>query len=150
MVPQLADVCESFDITVTSSGGFESVTEKYRLAKDLATGDRPTEVLHIGDHDPSSTHLFLALAEDVSAFAQEFGAPHISFTRLAVTPDQIEQLGTAPPKVTDRRAFHSQTCQVAAIAPDELARIPRRQSRRGSITVHSTTSCSLSRKLVAS
>jgi hypothetical protein len=53
MVPQLADVCEPFDIPVTSSGGFESVTEKYRLAKELAERDRPTEVLHIGDHDPS-------------------------------------------------------------------------------------------------
>jgi hypothetical protein len=127
MVPQLADVCEPFDIPVTSSGGFESVTEKYRLAKELAERDRPTEVLHIGDHDPSGTHLFLALAEDVSAFAQELGAPQINFTRLAVTPEQIEQLGleTAPPKVTDRRAFHGETCQAEAIAPDELARILR-------------------------
>jgi hypothetical protein len=73
------------------------------------------------------THLFLALAEDVSAFAQELGAPQINFTRLAVTPEQIEQLGleTVPPKVTDRRAFHGETCQAEAIAPDELARILR-------------------------
>ncbi len=127
MVPQLAQVCDHFDIKVTSSGGFESVTEKYRLAKDLAADGRLTEVLHIGDHDPSGTHLFLALAEDVSAFARELGAPPIEFTRLAVTPEQIDLLGleTAPPKVTDRRAFHGQTCQAEAIAPDVLARILR-------------------------
>jgi superfamily II DNA or RNA helicase len=73
MVPQLARVAEPYGVPVISSGGFESVTDKHRLAVDLADDGRPTEVLHIGDHDPSGAHLFLALAEDVQAFADELG-----------------------------------------------------------------------------
>jgi hypothetical protein len=88
-------------------------------------GDRPTEVLHIGDHDPSGLHLFLAFAEDVEAFSRELGSGDVTFTRLA--PEQIARLGleTAPPKATDRRAFRGETCQAEAIAPDVLAQILR-------------------------
>jgi len=60
MVPQLARVAESYGIPVMSSSGFESTTDKYRFAEELAGHDRPTEVLHIGDHDPSGAHMFLA------------------------------------------------------------------------------------------
>jgi hypothetical protein len=44
-----------------------------------------------------------------------------------VTPRQIRdlRLPTAPPKLTDRRAFRGQTCQAEAIAPDVLADILR-------------------------
>jgi hypothetical protein len=124
MVPQLARVARPFGVPVISSGGFESVTEKHRLADDLAEDGRRTEVLHIGDHDPSGAHLFLALAEDVQAFADELGGV-VEFSRLAVTPEQIDSLGlvTAPPKATDRRAFNGDTCQAEAIPPDVLAAI---------------------------
>jgi hypothetical protein len=44
MVPQLKTVCDPFDIKLVSSGGYESATEKYRVANQLAS-DRPTEVL---------------------------------------------------------------------------------------------------------
>jgi hypothetical protein len=126
MVPQLARVAEPYGLRVISSGGFESVTEKHGLAVDLADDGRRTEVLHIGDHDPSGAHLFLALAEDVQAFAVEIGGV-VDFSRLAVTPEQIDRLRlvTAPPKATDRRAFNGETCQAEAIPPDVLASILR-------------------------
>jgi hypothetical protein len=116
MVPQLAHVVDRYGIAVISSGGFESVTEKHTFAAELADDDRPTEILHIGDHDPSGAHLFLALAEDVQAFAADLGG-NVAFTRLAVTPTQITALSleTAPPKPTDTRAFAGQTCQAEAI-----------------------------------
>ena len=118
MVPQLASVAGPYGVTVISSGGFELVTEKHRLAIDMTDDGRPTEVLHIGDHDPSGAHLFLALAEDVKAFADELGGI-VNFSRLAVTPGQIERLGlvTAPPKVSDRRAFTGETCQAEGSRP---------------------------------
>jgi hypothetical protein len=47
-----------------NSGGFESVMEKHQLASELADDPRPTEVLHIGDHDPSGAHLFYALVAE--------------------------------------------------------------------------------------
>jgi hypothetical protein len=81
MVPQLARTVDWCGISVISSGGFESVTEKHAFAVELANEDRPTEVLHIGDHDPSGAHLFLAVAEDVQAFAADLGGD-VTFTRL--------------------------------------------------------------------
>jgi len=124
MVPQLASVCNPFGITVRASGGFDSLTEKHAFAKQLSEDGRPTEVLHIGDHDPSGAHLFLALAEDVQAFCENLGG-EVEFTRLAVTPIQIEEMNlqTAPKKVGDARAFAGETCQAEAIAPDDLAEI---------------------------
>ena len=119
MVPQLSQAVIEYGLPVISSGDFESVTEKHALAYGA-----PVEVLHIGDHDPSGAHLFLALAEDVEAFGPRYGL-EVTFTRLAVTPEQIEALAlpTAPAKATDNRAFEGATCQAEAIAPDDLARI---------------------------
>jgi hypothetical protein len=126
MAPQLERVTREYCIPVSSGGGFDSVTDKYKFAAELVDHDRPTEVLHVGDHDPSGAHLFLAAAEDIAAFAHELGG-EVSFTRLAVTPHQIRQyrLPTAPAKETDRRAFHGGTCQAEALAPDVLAGILR-------------------------
>jgi len=126
MVPQLSTVADPYGITAMSSGGFESVTEKHKFAAELADHKRPTELLDIGDHDPSGAHKYLSYAEDIQAFARELGG-EVSFTRLAVTPEQIRQyrLPTAPPKSGDRRAFTGRTCQAEALAPDVLADILR-------------------------
>lgn len=126
MAPQLAKVANPLGVTVLSSGGFDSLTEKHRFAAALASHDRPTEVLDIGDHDPSGGHMLLAFLEDVQAFVREFGGS-VSFTRLAVTPAQIRRyrLPTAPAKATDNRAFRGRTCQAEALAPDVLASILR-------------------------
>jgi hypothetical protein len=126
MGPQIARVANPFGVDVFPAGGFDSTTAKHGFAAQLADHDRPTEVLHIGDHDPSGVHMFLAFAEDVAAFAHDLGGD-VRFTRLAVTPDQIERhsLPTAPPKTTDKRAFHGLTCQAEALAPDDLADIVR-------------------------
>jgi hypothetical protein len=126
MVPQLKRVAHPLGVTVMSGGGFDSLTDKYKFAAALADHDRQTEVLHIGDHDPSGAHLFLAAAEDIGAFARELGR-EVTFTRLAVTQAQIayHALPTAPPKSEDRRAFAGETCQAEALAPDVLAGIVR-------------------------
>ena len=126
MAPQLASVADPFGVTVMSGGGFDSLTDKHKFAAALAGHDRPTEVLHIGDHDPSGVSMFLAFLEDVEAFTRELGG-NATFTRLAVTPEQIERyaLPTAPAKDTDKRAFSGETCQAEALAPDVLANILR-------------------------
>ena len=103
-----------------------TIHQQASFAEELADHDRPTEVLHIGDHDPSGAHMFLAFLEDVQAFARDLGG-QATFTRLAVTPQQIAsyRLPTAPAKPTDTRAFRGQTCQAEALAPDDLANILR-------------------------
>jgi hypothetical protein len=126
MVPQLERVAHPFGITVMSGGGFDSLTDKHKFAAALAEHDRPTEVLHIGDHDPSGVSMFLAFLEDVEAFTRDLGG-NATFTRLAVTPEQItrHRLTTAPKKKSDKRAFSGRTCQAEALAPDVLASIVR-------------------------
>ena len=124
MVPQLHRITNPYGIPVDSSGGFDSVTCKRKAAVEFANqGD--TEVLHIGDHDPSGVHVFSSLGEDIAAFAKAH-LGHVTFTRLAVTPEQIEHynLPTAPPKKTDNRAFNGRaTAQVEALDPRDLANI---------------------------
>jgi hypothetical protein len=129
MVPQIARVANRYGVHVMSSGGFDSITEKHAMGRDLDN----TEVLHIGDLDPSGIHVFISLAEDVSAFAEHYGND-VDFTRLAVTPKQVKKLKlhTSPrernPDGTwkDDRAYpHDFTCQAEAISPDDLANIVR-------------------------
>jgi hypothetical protein len=72
--------------------------------------------------------LFSSMAEDVDALIRDLGLPgEALFTRLAVTPKQVAELGlpTAPPKATDRRSFEGETTQAEAIPPDVLAQIVR-------------------------
>lgn len=123
MVPQLERVCEPYSVPVYSSGGFDSVTVKHSVAEEFAAMD-DVVVLHIGDHDPSGVHVFGSLDEDIGAFLDLMGGS-AEFVRLAVTPAQTQQydLPTAPPKLTDRRAFYGQTTQAEALPPDLLASI---------------------------
>lgn len=125
MVPQLARVAGPFGVEVCSSGGFDSLTDKHRIGA-LWAGSAVT-VLHIGDHDPSGVHVFSSLAEDIEAFAADYGAT-VEFVRLAVTPEQAALYGlpSAPPKPTDRRRFDGQeTWQAEALDPRTLADIVR-------------------------
>jgi hypothetical protein len=127
MLPQIQRIADPYGIAVHSSGGFDSLTAKHDLAKRLGAWPR-VELLHIGDHDPSGVHLFSSMAEDVRAIARDLGMHgDIQFSRLAVTPAQIAELGlpTTPPKPTDRRAFTGETVQAEAIPPDVLAGIVR-------------------------
>jgi hypothetical protein len=73
MAPQLESVVGRFGIEVVSSGGFDSITERHRFAREVIEDDRPTEVLHIGDHDPSGEHVFSAFAEDVKTYVSQEG-----------------------------------------------------------------------------
>jgi len=126
MVPQLEMVAGDYGVPVLSSGGFDSITSKHAMAEDFARYDS-VEVLHLGDYDPSGVHMFTSLAEDIRAFADDLGGD-VAFTRLAVTPQQIEELRlpTAPVKKTDRRSFDSNlTVQCEAIEPDTLSDILR-------------------------
>jgi DNA topoisomerase VI subunit A len=89
MVPQVQRIAEEYGIAVHSSGGFDSVTAKYEMAKRFGEYEA-VEVLHLGDHDPSGVHIFSLMEEDVTQFAEDSGyAVDIKFTRLAVTRGQI-------------------------------------------------------------
>jgi hypothetical protein len=123
MVPQIRRIANPFNIEVCSSGGFDSTTDKHRLAAQWA--EESITVLHLGDHDPSGMHVFSSLAEDIAGFAAEYDAD-VEFVRLAVTPEQarLYNLPSAPPKPTDNRRFEgSETWQCEALDPRTLAAI---------------------------
>lgn len=125
MTRMLADAVGEYGIPVLSSGGFDSTTVKHDFAMELSEYDR-TEILHIGDLDPSGESIHIALHEDLIAFCEGHGAASVpTFTRIAVTREQaIEMdLPTAPPKKTDNRKFEGETVQAEAIPPDVLIRI---------------------------
>ena len=123
MAPQLEAATEAYDVEVISGGGFDSTTAKHDLAEEFMGLKRVT-VLHIGDHDPSGTHMFSSLAEDIGAFMNG-GRAELEFVRLAVTPEQVVEYGlpTVPPKATDNRRFEGETTQAEALPPDVLAQI---------------------------
>jgi hypothetical protein len=137
MVPQLSRVAHKYGVSVISSGGFDSLTMKYEMSQQL---DSNAVVLHLGDYDPSGVHIFSSLAEDINALYQgpgiigdvfgfsvgEILSDGIGFVRLAVTPEQRDELGlpTAPPKASDNRSFDDKsTVQCEAISPPDLAEI---------------------------
>jgi hypothetical protein len=128
MVPQLERVADSFGVSVLSSGGFDSLTDKHRTARSWAQNGLPVTVLHFGDHDPSGVSLFEALREDTTAFADAYDG-NVEFERIAVTPDQARALAlpSAPPKPTDKRSVFvdSETWQLEALDPGDLARLVR-------------------------
>jgi hypothetical protein len=129
MVPQLRRVADRFSVPVYSSGGFDSLTAKRSIVERIVQSGRPAIVLHLGDFDPSGVSIFDVLTEDVTAFLSE-DEPGLSveFVRLALTAEQIREyeLPTAPPKRSDSRsAGWTETCQLEALPPDELAAITR-------------------------
>ena len=127
MAPMVEEIAAPYGIGVIPSGGLSSVTGTHDMAQRLGKFDH-VEVLQIGDHDQSGTHIFSSLGEDVRAFAFGIeGATVPEFTRLAVTPAQIAQynLPQSPPKATDNRSFQGLTTQVESLPPDVLVDIVR-------------------------
>ena len=132
MLPQLYHVAEPFSVPVYSSGGFDSLTAKKRLADRICEIGKPTVILHLGDRDPSGESIFDSVAEDVQAFVRAdrpWATVSVDFERIALTAEQVEQydLPTAPPKATDTRSktWTGGTCQLEALPPPVIADILR-------------------------
>lgn len=142
MVYQLARVVEPYSINVYSSGGFDSTTARKILADRICRIGKPAIILHLGDYDPSGDSMFDALAEDVAAFVKvdrPWGTVNVGFTRICLTKEQVDgyRLPTAPAKTTDSRARGwaerrggNGTCQLEALAPDQIAAILREEVER--------------------
>lgn len=132
MAPQIGQVVDEYGITVYSSGGFESLTEKYDAAARMAERDRPTVVLLIGDFDPSGISRMVSFAEDVAALAEGLDCGDTpEFHPIILTREQVAryQLPGAPPKPKDKRGVWvdgEETVQVEALPPDVLADEVRR------------------------
>lgn len=130
MLPQLARVANDYSIAVYSSSGFDSLTAKKALADRICTIGKRAIILHLGDFDPSGKSIFQAIEEDVRAFVladRPWYDIDVEFRRVALTAEQVVSYGlpTAPPKASDSRskAWEGGTCQLEALAPDQIARL---------------------------
>jgi hypothetical protein len=145
MVPQLARLAGPYGVAVISGGGFDSITAKYDLAKEIAESTRPVRVLPIGDHDPSGVHRVSALEEDVRGFLKRLNPDvEVIFDTVAIRPEHVLPvaqggfgLQTAPKKRTDNRSFAGigddpdATVQAEALDPADLADLFEAALRRG-------------------
>jgi hypothetical protein len=137
---QLERVAGRYDVPVFSGGGAESISARRGLVdRVVRQPDLPTVVLHVGDYDVDGTDIFAAFASDVQAsLADDAPQAHITFQRVAVTPEQIAEhdLPTAVAKSTsDNQSRHQRiarwlaeghgpgTAQAEALPPDVLASI---------------------------
>jgi hypothetical protein len=136
MMPQLARIADEFSVPVRSASGFSSVTGNHDLADRVIGCSVPTVILHVGDYDPSGVSIFTAMVEDAAAFVEadrdrtlgDYASVSLRGVRVALTAVQVEtyDLPTAPPKKSDSRSGGwLETCQVEALAPDDLAFIVR-------------------------
>ncbi|WP_241524153.1 hypothetical protein [Oceaniglobus indicus] len=132
MSPQLFRVAEPYSVPVYSSGGFDSLTAKKRLANRICAIEKRAIILHLGDYDPSGVSIFDSVAEDVTAFVmadRPHGFVSVEFERVALTREQVQRhdLPTSPAKATDSRFknWTGGTCQLEALTPDVIASILR-------------------------
>ncbi len=132
MILQLAEVAHEYSVQVYSSSGFDSLTAKKRLADRICQVGKPAIILHLGDFDPSGASMFDVIGEDVGKFVladRPHGMVTAEFRRVALTAEQVKDYGlpTAPAKATDSRAkaWSGETCQLEALAPDQIAELLR-------------------------
>jgi len=112
----ISRVTAEWDVPLAVLRGYCSESFAYELGQTVAAARKPVFIYQLGDHDPSGLDAWRNLQKKVTRFAPN---ADVTFTRLAVTPAQIEEfnLPTRPTKTTDTRAakFHGGSVEVDAI-----------------------------------
>ena len=120
----LYGVTEEWDVPLMVTRGYSSLSFLHGAAEVIAKVDRPVFLYYFGDHDPSGEDIPRKTEADLREFAP--GAD-ITFERVAVTPEQISQMGlpTRPTKKTDSRSkgFKGESVEVDAIPPAVLRQL---------------------------
>ena len=108
-------VTSEWDVPLGVLRGYCSETFAHEMACAINAAGKPVVVYQLGDHDPSGVGAW-ADFQKMRRFAP---AAEVEFTRLAVTPEQIETMAlpTRPTKSTDTRArsFTGESVEVDAI-----------------------------------
>jgi len=144
MLPVLSSIARPYSIRTSSSGGYDSITTKHRLASRIAERWRedkqPTLLLHVGDFDGSGEDMYDNLHNDVGTMVYQLtGALGDAYDteRVALTAQQVmdRDVITAPPKPSDSRTkrfverhwevvdWHGDTdisAQLEALTPTDL------------------------------
>ena len=117
----LSEVTDRWDVPLLVARGYSSLTFLYNSAMALRNTDKPCYVYQFGDHDPSGCDAWRCTEKALREFAPDVD---LHCERIAVTPEQIEDLGllTRPTKASDSRSrgFVGDSVEVDAIPPDTL------------------------------
>ncbi len=123
----VSPITAEYDVPLMISRGFSSETFLYETAEDINAEGCPAVIYQLGDHDPSG----VAAWDDIQRKLRDFvdDAIEVTFERIAVTPEQIIELGlpTRPTKQSDTRAakFDGESVEVDAIPSSTLRDLVR-------------------------
>jgi hypothetical protein len=122
------------DVPLMVARGFCSETFAFEAVDQRGGDRRPYYVYYLGDFDRAGRDAARSLRKKLEQFAAEKGIK-VHFSELAVTPEQIEQLGlpTREPKRTsavDKAWPYDFACEVDALPPDILRGIVREAIER--------------------
>ena len=120
----LSKATRKFDVPLMVVRGFSSLSFLYDMAENTTSIAKPTYIYYFGDHDPSGLSISKCIERELRQFAPNV---ELHFRRLAVTPEQIDELElpTRPTKSSDSRAkgFIGESVEVDAIDPRVLVRL---------------------------
>jgi len=120
---------DEYGIGLYVARGFASLSYLHRSAMTIEASDKPTVILHLGDYDPSGQLAAHSIEDTLRKLAPNSS---ITFTQLAVTPQQIAQwqLPTRPTKIENnahvkKTNWKGDSVELDAIAPDDLRSLLR-------------------------
>lgn len=100
LIGVIARTCESLDVPYFSCRGYTSSSEVWSAAQRINSKDKPSIIIHLGDHDPSG----IDMTRDIETRMDLFDCP-IEVDRIALNMDQVEEYKPPPnpAKNTDTR-----------------------------------------------
>lgn len=126
MASIVSDTTIQFGVPLFVARGFASLSSLYDAAetfKGAVDNGKEVIIYHLGDYDPSGVAAGQSI---VKAMRDDFNVD-VTFTRLAVTTEQIERLNlpTRPLKKTDTRAkgWQGGCVELDTLPPAEIRRI---------------------------
>lgn len=128
LVGIVGQICGKLDVDYFSCRGYVSQSEMWSAALRLQRRQRQGKhivLLHLGDHDPSGKDM----SRDIQERLKLFGTFGVTFKRLALNMDQIEEYNPPPnpAKLTDSRAtgyieeFGTECWELDALEPSVIA-----------------------------
>lgn len=140
---QMEPIANEFHVTLMANKGYSSASAMFDSAQRIMQESNQVEsnyfdadkdvrkpvVLYVGDHDPSGEDM----VRDLEKRLVEFGVQNLTFTKLALTMEQVKRykLPPNPAKTTDARfetyvAEHgNKSWEVEALPPKVLSQIVR-------------------------
>ncbi len=121
------EVTDEWDVPLLIARGYASESFLWQAAQQIKAIGKRSLIYQLGDHDPSGVDAWRHTRERLLGFVD--GEVSVYCERLAVTPEQIEELSlpTRPTKTTDSRSggFAGESVEVDAIPSPTLRAIVR-------------------------